>query len=176
MGNTGTAQTPSPHNIAFCTSGHAFWVGVGARARDDAGYIETLLVVPLCSVTILEEDRDMRCRSPAHLGVVVDGHVRVVWLPKIVSEIGLKSIQELGYTVESVGLALGGCPALGCRLLWSSGRRLDLRPVQARMSAQDPKPPQLLQPHLISWPPAQHWLEGWIRQDQFIETYQRRRP
>jgi hypothetical protein len=28
---------------------------------DDAGYIETLLVVPLCSVTILEEDRDMRC-------------------------------------------------------------------------------------------------------------------
>jgi len=68
---------------------------------DDAGYIETLIVVPLCSVTILEEDRDMRCRSPAHLGVVVDGHVRVVWLPKIVSEIGLKSIQELGYTVES---------------------------------------------------------------------------
>ena len=45
---------------------------------DDAGYIETLLVVPLCSFTILEEDRDMRCRSPAHLGVVVDGHVRVV--------------------------------------------------------------------------------------------------
>ena len=37
---------------------------------DDAGYIETLLVVPLCSFTILEEDRDMRCRSPAHLGVV----------------------------------------------------------------------------------------------------------
>jgi len=35
---------------------------------------------------------------------------------------------------------------------------------------------QLLQP-LISWPTAQHWLQGWIRlQDQFIETYRQWRP